>query len=120
MKRPAKPIAVSDSELNAALRRQAALIPISDADVEACERLNEENSMNTYTLLSPAELLRRGFSSRSLPARNLSQEGSAEENLARAAREGGTVSAEVEAIMRRDREAAREERVRDKADDGHK
>ena len=89
--------------------QQTGWIPPTDVNAVA----ETEEWLSEAGLPFPAELLQRGDSlmpdapDASVPVRiRLWQSASMDATLARAAREGGTLSLEVEKTMRRDREAA--------------
>lgn len=98
-----------ENALLGAVRSARWLLPESEEDVEKEERLFGKDSLELpESLRDPLSALQRPRHRRKPPASKPAQSGEVEESLARAAREGSSesISPEIEARMRRDRERA--------------
>lgn len=93
-------------ELDAALRILGYGMPKTEAEVAAAEAwLSGQEMILPESIRDSSAILRRGGGP-SLPLRPINQDGTTCVNLARAAREGGTINEDIEARMRADREEA--------------
>jgi hypothetical protein len=97
-----------ERELLLAIRAEGWLAPETEQEVlEAEKKLASERTTIPTSLDHPRELLYRAGSVRAIHFSQPKIESAREtENLARAAREGGTISPEVEERMKKDRDAA--------------
>lgn len=86
-----------------ALRRAGELVPVTPEEVAAVEE--REGVMPDEPRLSPPDLTKPYVPKLRLACAPVDEQ--VRQNLARAAREGKTISAEIEERMRKDREAAR-------------
>jgi hypothetical protein len=100
----------SEDHLYAALRAQGFLIPVSEAEVEQVELEMARDDVEMPAVLQDPHFLEHAVERHAEAFKpNVDVVGGfdgAAENLARAAREGGTISPEVDAQMQRDRERA--------------
>jgi hypothetical protein len=115
MKEPARKIVPDDVEqdqqlhrlVHLALERDGSLIPISPQGVaQAEDELDDEDNEVPVSLSTFDKALKRANENRGVKCVPLKITTSMEENLARAARDGGDVAPEVEARMRADRAVA--------------
>ena len=115
MKEPAKKAIPSDVEedqrlhrlIHSALERDGSLIPVSPEAVARAEAELENDEIELPTSLATFDkALERANENRHVKCVPLKLDASMEENLARAAREGGKISPDVEARMQKDRAAA--------------
>jgi hypothetical protein len=97
-----------ERELLLAIRAEGWLAPETEQEVlEAEKKLATERIMMPTSLDHPRGLLYRGGGARPIHFPQPKIESAQEtESLARAAREGGTISSEVEERMKKDRDAA--------------
>jgi len=89
------------------MREEGWLAPETEAEVLQTEpKLASETITMPTSFNHPRELLHRNIEIRTAQSTTTPKSSEVEENLARAAREGGKISPEVEQRMKRDRDAA--------------
>jgi hypothetical protein len=100
--------ATLEREVLQAMHDEGWLAPETESDVARAEaQLAAEKIQIPASFENPRDLLRRARKIRTNNASAMDQQHvEARENLARAAREGGTIAPEIEERMRRDRDAA--------------
>ena len=102
-------------DVHRALKGLGWLVPEGEAEVAAAEAEAGADATSLPPALRDADSVFVGGAQDAAPSA-LPPESEADEHLARAARDGGTMPPEIEAQMRRDRQAAEEEL--DRSDDG--
>jgi len=96
-----------EREVMRAMRGEGWLAPETEEEVLETEgKLASERITMPTSLDHPRELLHRPIEIRTAQSKLAPKSSEVEENLARAAREGGKISPEVEQRMKRDRDAA--------------
>jgi len=97
-----------DREVLQAMRAEGWLVPEAVQEVLEAERtLADAGISRNSSVERPRDLLRTANKVRSIrPSHPVTSSSGISDNLARAAREGGEISSEVEERMRRDRDAA--------------